>query len=70
MYINNKNEDNELNVLTRDDIDGYLTFDLRTGYVMDELPHNSNDGVFFVMTDYVPNTDTGDFYLEVEEEAG
>ena len=61
---------NEVNVQTKNYIDGYLIYGLRIGDDIDELNHNSNDEDFSIMTDHVLFTDAGDFLLRVEEEAG
>ena len=66
VYSNNMNSDNEVNVLINGDIDEYLTSDLRTDDVMDELHHDSNEEGLSIITDYSPITIASHFDFEVE----
>ena len=60
------NGKNEVNVLTSDDLDLYIKSDIHTDDIMDDLHHDRNDEDFHIMTDYVPISDSGDFYFEFE----
>ena len=53
-------------MLTRYDIENFLTSSLHTDDFMYEFNHDINDEEFIIITDYLPNTGDGDIVFEVE----
>ena len=51
------NGNNKYNVLTEDDINDLLTYNMNTYYLMDEFHHDSDDEDILIVTYYLSTTD-------------
>ena len=64
------NGNNKYNVLTEDDINDLLTYNMNTYYLMDKFHHDSDDEDILIVTYYLSTTDDSDVVFGVKEETG